>query len=75
MQLHPTFEIVTGNPPGYGDVVSSFVGGDYTGKNGAEVEGNMVILGDLILSQNGLSNLVMVAYGLIIIPHKEWSGY
>jgi choice-of-anchor A domain-containing protein len=62
---------IQGNPPGYDDAVSFLVGGNYTGKNGAEVEGNMIILGDLIMSQNGPSNLVTVGFGSQIIPHKN----
>jgi choice-of-anchor A domain-containing protein len=68
------FPKVTGmknKPLGYDDAVSFFVGGNYEGKNGAEVEGNMVVLGNLKMTQNGPSNFVTVGYGTQVVPHNH----
>jgi choice-of-anchor A domain-containing protein len=58
-----------GIPLGRDDSVAFFVGGDYFGKTGAEVEGKMVILGDL--KNNGINSFVQVGLGSQIIPNND----
>jgi hypothetical protein len=42
------------NLAGINDSVAVFVGGSYYGRRGAEVEGNMAVLGDLSVDMNGM---------------------
>jgi len=56
--------------PGRDDSVAVFVGGSYYGKKAAEVEGNMVVLGDLIVESNGPGNFVSVGVGSNVIPNN-----
>jgi len=56
--------------PGRDDSVAVFVGGDYIGKNAAEVEGNLVVLGNLSVETGGPSNFVSVGGGTHIHPNN-----
>jgi choice-of-anchor A domain-containing protein len=56
-------------PKGRDDSVAFFVGGDYYGKTGAEVEGKMVVLGNL--KNNGINSMVQVGLGSQIIPNND----
>jgi len=56
--------------PGRDDSIAVFVGGSYYGKKAAEVEGNMVVLGDLIVESNGPGNFVSVGVGSNVIPNN-----
>jgi len=47
------------------------VGGDYIGRNGAEIEGNMVVLGDLMLKEGGPSNFGSVGVGSQVVPSNN----
>ena len=53
---------------GVDNSVAVFAGGDYKGINGAEVEGKLVVLGDLIVESGGPSNFVSVGLGSQVIP-------
>ncbi len=61
--------IDTNNFPGQDDSVAVFVGGDYIGNVGAEVEGLIVTLGDLTVGSSGPSNMVSVGLGSQVIPN------
>jgi len=52
------------------DSVSVFVGGNYVGNNGAEVEGTMVVLGNLQVNSNGPANFVSVGAGTHVHPNS-----
>jgi len=58
------------NLPGRDDSVAVFVGGSYYGKNAAEVEGNMVVLGDLKVDGSGPGNFVSVGVGTHVLPNS-----
>jgi hypothetical protein len=49
----PIVNLDANNLAGIDDSVAVFVGGSYYGRRGAEVEGNMVVLGDLSVELNG----------------------
>lgn len=70
-QCFPKVGSMQSKPKGRDDAVSFFVGGNYIGRNGAEIEGNMVVLGNLKMEQNGPSNFVTVGEGSQIIPHNN----
>ena len=55
---------------GRDDSVSLFVGGDYNGIEGAEVEGNVVVIGDLTVQRNGPGTWVSIGYGSQIVPNS-----
>jgi len=56
--------------PGRDDSVAVFVGGNYNGVQGAEVEGNMVVLGNLNVEGSGPSNFVSVGGGTHVLPNS-----
>ena len=58
------------NLPGRDDSVAVFVGGNYIGERAAEVEGNVVILGDLEVNPNGPGNFVSVGAGTHVLPNS-----
>eukprot|EP00531_Pseudo-nitzschia_arenysensis_P015074 CAMPEP_0116134846 /NCGR_PEP_ID=MMETSP0329-20121206/10868_1 /TAXON_ID=697910 /ORGANISM="Pseudo-nitzschia arenysensis, Strain B593" /LENGTH=660 /DNA_ID=CAMNT_0003629593 /DNA_START=81 /DNA_END=2060 /DNA_ORIENTATION=- len=58
----------TNNLAGHDDSVAVFVGGDFVGNVGAEVEGKMVTLGDLTVGSSGPGNFVSVGLGSQVIP-------
>lgn len=58
-----------GNIPGYDDSVSVFSGGSYIGRNAAEVEGNIVVLGNLEVGSRGPGNFVSVGVGTHVLPN------
>ena len=49
----PIVQLDANNLAGIDDSVAVFVGGSYYGRRAAEVEGNMVVLGDLSVDSNG----------------------
>ena len=49
----PVTGLQANNLPGRDDSIAVFVGGNYHGQNAAEVEGNMVVLGNLQVDSNG----------------------
>jgi choice-of-anchor A domain-containing protein len=60
------------NPPaykGHDDSIAVLIGGDYTVVNGAELEGNVVVMGNMHIGSSGLSNLVSVGWGSQIVPN------
>ena len=61
-----------GGYPGHGfdDSVAVFVGGNFKGERGAEVEGNVVVLGDITVEQNGPGNFVSVGAGTHVLPNN-----
>jgi len=59
------------NFPGRDDSVAVFVGGSYYGRKAAEVEGNLVVLGDLVVDQAGPGNFVSVGVGSNVIPNND----
>jgi len=66
----PLTSLQPNNLPGRDDSVAVFVGGNYDGINGAEVEGNMVVLGDLRVRNNGPANFVSVGAGTHVVPNN-----
>jgi choice-of-anchor A domain-containing protein len=58
-----------GKADGRDDSVAFFVGGNYHGNLGAEIEGKIVVLGNFI--NNGISSLVQVGLGSQIIPNND----
>jgi len=50
--------------------VAVFVGGNYKGIKAAEVEGNMVVMGDLTVERNGPGNFVSVGVGTHVLPNS-----
>jgi len=58
------------NLPGRDDSIAVFVGGSYYSKNAAEVEGNMVVLGDLKVDSSGAGNFVSVGVGTHVLPNS-----
>uniref|UniRef100_A0A7R9X0C7 Uncharacterized protein n=1 Tax=Craspedostauros australis TaxID=1486917 RepID=A0A7R9X0C7_9STRA len=56
-------------PNGRDDTTAFLVGGDYLSQIAAEVEGGMVILGDMDIDATGANSLVYAGYGSGIIPH------
>ena len=65
-KVHSLGSGVSGNDDG----VAMLVGGNYDGRKGAEIEGNMVVMGNFRVEQNGPSNFVSVGEGTQITPHK-----
>ena len=64
---------ITGGPnwnnlPGYDDGVAVFVGGNMNENTAAEVEGNVVVMGDLVVGSSGPSNFVSVGVGTHVLP-------
>lgn len=59
---------------GYDDSVAFLVGGDFLSQTGAEVEGKMVVLGDLTIEQNGCNSLVVAGLGSLIHPTSGGTG-
>jgi len=55
---------------GKDDSVAVLVGGNFNGQKGAEIEGNMVVLGDFRVEQNGPLNFASAGEGTQITPHK-----
>jgi len=55
---------------GKDDSVAVLVGGNFVGQKGAEIEGNMVVLGDFRVDQNGPLNFASAGEGTQITPHK-----
>ena len=69
------FPRVTGFPGGYprhgyDDSVAVFVGGNFNAQRGAEVEGNVVVLGNLQVDNQGPSNFVSVGAGTHVLPNS-----
>jgi choice-of-anchor A domain-containing protein len=56
---------------GVDNSVAVFAGGNYKGNNAAEVEGKMVVLGDLIVESSGPGNFVSVGLGSQVIPSPD----
>lgn len=56
--------------PGNDDSVAVFAGGDFIGRRAAEVEGNLVVLGDLKVETNGPGNFVSVGVGTHVLPNS-----
>jgi choice-of-anchor A domain-containing protein len=65
----PIVSLDVNSIPGYDDSVAVFVGGDFIGRRAAEVEGNMVVLGDLSVESNGPGNFVSVGVGTHVVPN------
>lgn len=64
-----------GNPQGADNGVAVFVGGNYIGRGGsAEVEGKMVVLGDLIVESDGPGNFISVGVGSQVLPDYAGPG-
>lgn len=55
---------------GVDDSVAVLVGGNFSGAKGAEIEGNMVVMGDFHVDQNGPLNFVSAGEGTQINPNK-----
>ena len=53
---------------GIDNSVAFLVGGKYVSKNGAEVEGKLVVLDDFVIEPNGVNSVVRVGFGSQIIP-------
>jgi len=53
------------------DHVAIFVGGDFTERKAAEVEGKVVTLGNLIVESKGSGNFVSVGLGSHVIPSTD----
>jgi choice-of-anchor A domain-containing protein len=58
-----------GKADGRDDIVPFFVGSNYFGNLGAEIEGKIVVLGNFI--DNSISSLVQVGLGSHIIPNND----
>mmetsp|Transcript_52864 Transcript_52864/g.59998 ORF Transcript_52864/g.59998 Transcript_52864/m.59998 type:complete len:670 (+) Transcript_52864:139-2148(+) len=56
--------------PGRDDSISTLVGGSYYGISAAEVEGNMVVMKNLMVDKNGPGNFVSVGVGSNVIPNN-----
>ena len=71
---HPTgcFPHVSGLDfnKGRDDSVSVFVGGNFIGKNAAELEGNLVVMGNLHVMSAGHSNFGSVGAGTQVMPNN-----
>jgi choice-of-anchor A domain-containing protein len=65
-KVHSLGSGVSGNDDG----VAMLVGGNFVGLKGAEIEGNMVVMGNFRVEQNGPSNFVSAGEGTQIVPHK-----
>lgn len=65
----PVTGLQANNLPGRDDSIAVFVGGNYHGQNAAEVEGNMVVLGNLQVDSNGPGNFVSVGAGTHVLPN------
>ncbi|KAG7363798.1 laminin G domain containing protein [Nitzschia inconspicua] len=62
-----------GSPPkknGHDDAIAVLVGGNYDATVGAELEGNLVVLGNMHLGASGPSNFVSVGWGSQVVPHS-----
>mmetsp|Transcript_1462 Transcript_1462/g.1555 ORF Transcript_1462/g.1555 Transcript_1462/m.1555 type:complete len:177 (-) Transcript_1462:39-569(-) len=59
---------------GFDDSVAVLVGGNFNGLKGAEIEGNMVVMGNFNVEQNGPLNFASAGEGTQITPQKggEW---
>jgi len=57
------------NLEGRDDSIAVFVGGNFNGEDGAEVEGNMVVLGNLDVYERGPGNFVSVGVGTHVLPN------
>jgi len=55
---------------GFDDSVAVLVGGNFSGQKGAEIEGNMVVMGDFHVDQNGPMNFVSAGEGTQITPNE-----
>jgi len=55
----------------FDDSVSVFVGKDYIGLKGAEVEGKIVVLRNLKMKRQGPPNFVTVGGGTHVVPHPD----
>jgi len=72
-QCFPSIKSIPGNInsfPGRDDSISTLVGGSYYGISAAEVEGNMVVMNNLIVEKDGPSNFVSVGVGSNVIPNN-----
>jgi choice-of-anchor A domain-containing protein len=58
------------NMNGFDDGIAVFVGGDFIGIDSAEVEGRVVVLGDLTVQAGGPGNFVSVGVGTHVIPNN-----
>jgi len=58
------------NLPGRDDSVAVFAGGNFSGVNSAEVEGKVVVLGNLEVKSGGPGNFVSVGVGSHVIPNS-----
>jgi len=56
---------------GKDDSIAVFVGGSYTSKVAAEVEGRMVVMKDLTVESNGAGNFVSVGVGTHVLPNSD----
>jgi len=56
---------------GKDDSIAVFVGGSYTSKVAAEVEGRMVVMKDLTVQSNGAGNFVSVGVGTHVLPNSD----
>ena len=71
-ECYPSITGFPGGYPdhGYDDSVAVFVGGNFYGEQGAEVEGIVVVLGDLEVAASGPSNFVSVGSGTNVLPNN-----
>jgi choice-of-anchor A domain-containing protein len=68
----PIVQQLVGDPiVGRDDSIAVFAGKDYIGRKAAEVEGKMVVLGDLKVKKNGPGNFVSVGVGTHVIPNPN----
>ena len=58
------------NPKGRDDALAFLVGGNFTSIKGAEVEGNMVVLGNIVVESSGVNSLV----SKIIMSHEIFTN-
>ena len=65
----PKVHSISSPPNGKDDAVAVFVGGNFYGKNGAEIEGNLVVKGNFHVDQSGPLNFVSAGMGTQITPH------
>jgi len=65
----PKVHNINASPSGKDDAVAVLVGGNYYGKNGAELEGNLVVMGNFLVDSSGPSNFVSAGEGSQITPH------
>nr|WMV61332.1 Trailin1 [Craspedostauros australis] len=54
---------------GFDNNLAFFVGGNFISRIGSEVEGAMVILGDMVVEPSGLNSLVQVGQGSGVFPN------